>query len=355
MRNRYRYLTAVFFGKKNLVWAIHLVRIRDIASLYIRIVKLIDLVEPYHFKYLILKQMCVRDFSVEYHNNLKTIYDSLLKIKTNKMGTKPTYILQKDLPDYKAGQEFVFTGKFYAATVVDELGELGKWPVRLVENNPTWFIEKKEEYIEVKITDFINGELDIKNATLIKLPSTEKETVITTLEMHSKGFIKKESPKYNEAVNPKKEEKITVKNFGKYGYFPDNPSEGQWYQFHLSKKITDENYSKIIAAIESVINGEEETVKIADLKQNGADLFDKERIEKRIEELNNVTIKAYNRMNWLLFLIEDLTRENLIDIFSEATRIASRLDHGYSREQCIDAITFYIAQVLPKENYLTKK
>ena len=58
---------------------------------------------------------------------------------------KATYILQKDLPDYKAGERFTWHGKSncYAAENSDVTGQVGKWPARFVENNPEWF--KKEE------------------------------------------------------------------------------------------------------------------------------------------------------------------------------------------------------------------
>lgn len=53
------------------------------------------------------------------------------------------YILKKDLPDYKAGHVFVYNeiSGTYDATSADEMGQVGKWPSRYVENNPEWFKE----------------------------------------------------------------------------------------------------------------------------------------------------------------------------------------------------------------------
>lgn len=58
--------------------------------------------------------------------------------------SKDIFILQKDLPDYKAGEKFEWNEKsfLYVATNTDDIGQVGKWPARFVENNPEWF--KKE-------------------------------------------------------------------------------------------------------------------------------------------------------------------------------------------------------------------
>lgn len=54
---------------------------------------------------------------------------------------KTVYILQKDLPDYKAGEIFKWHegSNCYAAQNSDNLGQVGKWPARYVEDNLDWF------------------------------------------------------------------------------------------------------------------------------------------------------------------------------------------------------------------------
>lgn len=61
---------------------------------------------------------------------------------------KVTYILQKDLPDYKAGTEFVLGDRgYYTSTVPGTRGDgvRGAWPPLYVENNEEWFKKKEEE------------------------------------------------------------------------------------------------------------------------------------------------------------------------------------------------------------------
>lgn len=60
------------------------------------------------------------------------------------------YILQKDLPDYKAGEIFRWNqfGEIYCAGNTDKNGQVGKWPASYVENNPEWFKRDQTEEIE---------------------------------------------------------------------------------------------------------------------------------------------------------------------------------------------------------------
>jgi hypothetical protein len=61
------------------------------------------------------------------------------------MNDRKIYILQKDLPDYKAGEEFELTiDGYYTAKISCLDGIKGKWPPRYVENNPEWFKLKEE-------------------------------------------------------------------------------------------------------------------------------------------------------------------------------------------------------------------
>ena len=61
-----------------------------------------------------------------------------------------TYILMKDLPDYKAGELFsTEDGKLYVSHSVDEDGTVGKWPARFVENNLAWFKLKEDKKVAV--------------------------------------------------------------------------------------------------------------------------------------------------------------------------------------------------------------
>ena len=52
------------------------------------------------------------------------------------MDNKKVYILQKDLPDYSAGEEFVFNGEHYEAKNKCEDGCVGRWSKKYVEDNP---------------------------------------------------------------------------------------------------------------------------------------------------------------------------------------------------------------------------
>jgi len=61
------------------------------------------------------------------------------------MDDKKVYILQKDLPDYSAGEEFVFNGEHYEAKNKCEDGCVGRWSKKYVEDNPDWFRLKNEE------------------------------------------------------------------------------------------------------------------------------------------------------------------------------------------------------------------
>lgn len=61
---------------------------------------------------------------------------------------KVTYILQKDLPDYKAGTEFVLGDRgYYTSTIPGTRGDgvRGAWPPLYVENNEEWFKKKEDE------------------------------------------------------------------------------------------------------------------------------------------------------------------------------------------------------------------
>lgn len=60
-----------------------------------------------------------------------------------------TYILQKDLPDYEAGEEFVYSKNslYYEASNTDKDGCRGKWPPSYVENNPEWFKLKEDNVL----------------------------------------------------------------------------------------------------------------------------------------------------------------------------------------------------------------
>ena len=65
--------------------------------------------------------------------------------------SKPTYILQKDLPDYNAGEEFEFDGLYYTAKTKCADGVKGSWSPLYVENNPTWFLPKQEKQTQERI------------------------------------------------------------------------------------------------------------------------------------------------------------------------------------------------------------
>lgn len=71
---------------------------------------------------------------------------------------KPVYILQKDTPDYKAGEEFEFERDFfryYTAKTKSHYGTRGQWAKSVVEDNPEWF--KKKEVPKTYISEIDKG------------------------------------------------------------------------------------------------------------------------------------------------------------------------------------------------------
>jgi hypothetical protein len=74
------------------------------------------------------------------------------------MSSNPIYILQKDLPDAKAGDEYELRGDTYrpltaeqSSSPVIETNSYFKWQV---ENNPEWFKKKEEPKERVEVSTF---------------------------------------------------------------------------------------------------------------------------------------------------------------------------------------------------------
>lgn len=57
---------------------------------------------------------------------------------------KKTYILQKDLPDSKAGDEYIWSAIHEVYYLNGDIGA-SSWQGDAIENNPDWFLEKKEK------------------------------------------------------------------------------------------------------------------------------------------------------------------------------------------------------------------
>lgn len=85
--------------------------------------------------------------------------------RINNMSNPKTYILQKDLPDSKAGDEYIFVDNGYnvIAYYLNGLIEASYWTPDCVENNPEWFLPKedpvftKQQYIDGLKESFYRG------------------------------------------------------------------------------------------------------------------------------------------------------------------------------------------------------
>lgn len=111
----------------------------------------------------------------------------------------PIYILQKDLPDSKAGDEYIWVDyyqRYYKNADIED----SYWTKESVEDNLTWFKLKEES---VKVLDIIN---DGYTATSVKkhhlkvtlnrlIPSTQLPKVKEAIErvLNNEGYEKKYS------------------------------------------------------------------------------------------------------------------------------------------------------------------
>jgi len=111
-----------------------------------------------------------------------------------------TYILMKDLPDYKAGELFsTEDGKLYVSHSVDEDGTVGKWPARFVENNLTWFKLKEEEVPFNWTTELV--------VEVIKDMQKDGGDRVFDYDLYIKNFIKARTPEPEPTPQNIKEEK----------------------------------------------------------------------------------------------------------------------------------------------------
>lgn len=84
----------------------------------------------------------------------------------------------------------------------------------------------------------------------------------------------------------------------------------------------------------------------ADFVENNPEWFSIKKEDKVKEDL---LFDIQHRKNWLMFVYDGLTNNMLIDIFNEAANLAKMLGKdGYSPEQCIDRITYYVSAIINK-------
>lgn len=91
--------------------------------------------------------------------------------RINNMSNPKTYILQKDLPDSKAGDEYIFVDNGYnvIAYYLNGLIEASYWTPDCVENNPEWFLpEEPPIYTKTQLIKYIadayrQGKIELEN------------------------------------------------------------------------------------------------------------------------------------------------------------------------------------------------
>ena len=83
------------------------------------------------------------------------------------MDNKKVYILQKDLPYYKAGEELTLNAGYYEMEVKNGYSRYWQWPVDYVENNPDWFKLKGEGNMDS--APFVSKIIEAKDSLWVEI------------------------------------------------------------------------------------------------------------------------------------------------------------------------------------------